>query len=210
MRKPRTFLKRIFLDNVFNRSSEGSNHWVGSTIKAFRVINTNNDNFKLTIVADPFNGSIEGIPLSEVRLHNYSTIANDAVLENSEIQAGVWVDILFSIEDELVWTGNKETGGSYVAITEGNNHFSQKIVMPSNTIQEIIPASDERIVTTIQAKNAVRLYIGNPSELGLADYQEVCMAIDLDVNDTFVWKNSASLSAIALSPCTLSVFSEVS
>lgn len=206
MSQPRTFIKRFYLDKIFNRSTQdNSNHWVGTTLKAFRVIATNNENFELDITADPDSGSIQGIPLGEVRLHNYTTIAKNAVVENKTIQADVWVDILFSVEDELVWTGAKSSENEKVIVTEGSNHSSARKDI-NNVVSVLVPANDERVVATIQHKSGGSIWIGNPLELEGGDYQNIC--VEITPGQTFTWKNAGALNAICESEAVLAVLEE--
>ena len=206
--KIRTFVKRFYLDKVFTRATtDSSNHWVGSTLKAFRVIATNNENFKLSIVADPDKGGmIEGIPLGEVRLHNYSQIANDAVLENKVIQAGVWVDVLFSVEDELVWTGGGASSENSVSVIEGANHFSEKKEV-TNAVSQILPASDERIKASIQNKIGGSIWVGNPNELNDPEWKNICH--ELKMGEVLEWRNKGSLHARSDSSAIVSIMQEV-
>lgn len=102
MALPRFFTKRIKLDSTFSRKmTDVTTHWVGSSFKAFAVIGSNSDNFELSLVPDPVNGSIQGIPLRFGYFHNFATIPNNAVFENSIAQSNVYVDVLFSTEDAL-------------------------------------------------------------------------------------------------------------
>lgn len=194
MALPRTFTKKIYLDKIFNRAtSEDSNHWIGTTLKAYRVLSTNNKAFDLSIVADPENGSIKGIPMGKVRLHNYESTVKNAVLENLVEQAGVWVEILFSVEDTLVWTGDDSEQPSTV-VSEGSNHNSQKITMPINTVTELIPADDSRALATLQAKTGGGFWIGNPTELNDADWKNICKYVPLASLDNFEWRNAGALN----------------
>lgn len=205
--KIRTFTKRFYLDEIFTRgTTDSSNHWVGSTLKAFRVIATNNEDFQLSIVADPDKGGlIEGIPLREVRLHNYSQIANDAVLENKVIQTGVWVEILFSVEDDLVWTGSGGGGGASSGASS-NYSSSKKQAMPSVAV-ELFSANDERLGGSIQHKSGGSIWVGNPSELNDPDFKNICH--ELKSGESMEWKNSASLFGKSDSVVILSVMEEV-
>jgi hypothetical protein len=197
MSKPRTFTKRIYLDAAFNRSTtDKSDHWAGTTVKAYRVLYTNNEAFELDIVADPDNGSIKGIPMGYQRIHNYQTPAKNAVFENSVAQPGVYVDVLISVEDELVWTQERVTENE-VIINEGSSHSSSKITVPTATAIQIFAADQDRKMGVLQNKSLNPIYVGNDSasELQHADWKDICE--EVAPNASFVWKNKGSLSARA-------------
>lgn len=189
----RTFTKIIALDNVFSRNSTANqNHWAGTTVKGYRVLSTNDENFQLDIVADPIDGSIQGLPLNDVRLHNYTRIAKSAVFENFVAQPGVWVKILISVEDPLIYTGEKKTSGSFVSLTEGSlNNNAAKNVTTTDSV--IIPANSTRKSAYVQHKSGNSLWVGNPVDLQDVNYKNIC--IEVKPGETFIWRNSGALSA---------------
>lgn len=208
----RTFLKRIYLDTLFSRSSEGSNHWVGSTVKGFRVIGSNNAAFDLSIVADPDNGAIQGLPLKYVKVHNYAVIANSAVFENKIVQSGVYVDVLISVQDDLIYTGEDKTAGNAVTVSEGTNHSSVRVDLPLNIPTLILPADDQRVISVLQMKSGAQFWIGNPTagELNNADYKNICQGLTLAAGDFFEWRNAGALYAKTdVSACIFSLIKEV-
>ena len=194
MSTQRTFVKRIMLDSTFSRSTQqgSSNHWVETTVKAYRVIATNNEGFKLDIVADPFSGSVQGIPMNFVRLHNYTTLAKTAVLENKIPQAGVWVDILFSVEDNLIWS-DERTVLTAVSINEGSLHSSSVANIDVSGDSVIFNAKSSRLLGTFQNKGPGSVWVGNPTaaELKNPDYQNICE--EIPVGGVFSFKNKAQL-----------------
>lgn len=100
MRKNRSFIQRIHLDNLFSRKTTGtSTHHVGTTFTAFAVIRSSVKNFNLSICPEPGNGgNVGSIPLRRGYYQNFSTDVKTAVFENSASQPNEWVDVLFLTE----------------------------------------------------------------------------------------------------------------
>lgn len=209
--KIRTFIKTVYLDVLFNRKTQDfSSHWAGTTVKGYKVLATNNEAFQLTFTADPDDGAIEGIPLNEMRVHNFNQLANNAVFENSVVQAGVFVKVLISVEDPIIDTSSKSSGGSTVIVSEGNNHSSVRVDVPNNTTTVLATADDHRSVANIQLKSGGTFWVGNPSELADPDYKNICQQVTLNVGEILQYKNVAALNCKTDSGALVfSVFKEV-
>lgn len=202
---PRVFYKTVYLDQIFSRNIQIGNHWIGSTFRAWKVVGTNNENFKLRIVPDGKTGAVEGYELEDTPIHNLTDIANEGVFENDQVQAGVWVRIMFTTEDSLIYAGSK-SGGGVISTIDGTN-FSSERVDVQTVVTEIIPANDKRVKASIQHKMGGSFWVGNPSELNDPDFKNICH--EVRAGESLEWKNFASLSAKGDAVVILSVVQEV-
>lgn len=177
MSTPRFFTKTLKLDEVFTRSQQNGHHWAGSTVRAVKVIETNNENFKLDFVPDPFEGHIEGLPLGDIRTHNLETTAQNAVFENKISQPDVWVTVLFTTEDRLDGTSaNKSGGGSEALIVGGSTFDNDKFeVSPAGLM--LLNADDNRASATIYNQSEASVYIGTEAKINAADFADRCIKI---------------------------------
>lgn len=178
MSKPRFFYKTIYLDNLFSRRIQDGNHWIGSTFKAFRVESYSDENFELTLVPDPDNGSVEGMVLDKQSWHNFATIPNRGVFENSTAQPGKWVRLLLTTEDPLT-SGKVETLVNSRSIKwEGSTSPQSKVTIDSS-VDEILDADDNRIIARFQYKSGTgTVYVGSTDELNDPDFANICHQVD--------------------------------
>lgn len=202
MSNQRFFTKKIYLDTIFSRKTQDSSvHWIGSTFKSFAVIDSNDSNFELSLVPDPDNGSVEGIPLQEGGWHNFTVEPKNGCFENNTVQAGKWVKILISVEDPLTSGKIQAIVTSLSVISEGS-YFNQSKVTVSSAPSQIIPANDSRRIARLQYKSgASDVWIGNLSELDDVDYQNICLKIA--VGDDFEYRNTSGLYAKTSSGSTV-------
>ncbi len=193
MSQSRFFTKRFYLDSPFSRSTgQASDHYVGSPIKAFAVTGTNNAGFNASIVLDASVGHVQGIALYDGFYQNFKTKPNSVYIENKIAQPGVWIDILFSLEDELNLGAIKQQSKSFTIPYEGTAFTMAKVTVTS-VVAEIVPSNDQRSVAVLQHKSGDIIWIGSPTDLANADYQNICYKVS--PGETFIWKNAASLSA---------------
>lgn len=193
MNKPRGFLKTIYLDTVFNRRTQGStNHWLGSQFKGFAVVATSDSSFSLSIAADPQNG-FDAMPIRDGMYHNYKTLPNDACFENDTPQAGKWVKLWISTEDELTSANLKAIVTSKSIQWEGATAPQSKVTIDSN-VSEILDSDDNRNIARFQFKSGTgTLYVGTPAELNDADFANICH--EVKAGDDFEIIGSFSQSA---------------
>jgi hypothetical protein len=171
------------------------------------VVGTNNAGFSAKIVPDPDAGHIQGIPLYDGYYQNFQTKPNQVLIENLTAQPGVWIEILFSLEDELNLGAIKQASKSFVIPYEGTSFTMNKAVATAVT-SEIIPSNDLRSIAILQHKSGNSVWIGKPADLAAADYQELCY--EVKPGETFLWKNAASLNAkTALGSTVFSLTQEV-
>ena len=194
MSNQRFFTKKIYLDTIFSRKTQDSSvHWIGSTFKSFAVIDSNDSNFELSLVPDPENGSVEGIPLQEGGWHNFTVEPKNGCFENNTVQAGKWVKVLISVEDPLTSGKIQAIVTSLSVISEGSSYSQNKITV-SAISSEIIPANDSRRIARLQYKSGgSEVWIGSDLELSDPDYQNICLKIA--VGDDFEFRNTSAIYA---------------
>lgn len=208
MSQARFFTKRFYLDQPFNRSTgQGSDHFIGSPIKGFAVLGTNNAGFLASIVLDPSVGHIQGIPLYDGYYQNFKTKPNTVVIENKTAQAGVYIDMMFSLEDEITLGAIKTQSKAFTVPYEGTSFTMSKVTATAVT-SELIPSNDLRSIAILQHKSGNSVWLGKPADLAAVDYQELCY--EVKPGETFLWKNAASLSGkTALGSTIFSLTQEV-
>lgn len=190
MSKPRFFRKTFDLSEVFTRSQQNGHHWAGSTVRACKVISTNNEGFQLDFVPDPYEGHIQGIPLGEIRTHNLETIAQNAVFENHVAQPGVKVTVLFTTEDKL--DGSQKPDQASLFIQSEGTSYTMVRKNSSDLVSELIPANDNRAMGSLQHKSGSPVWVGKPADLADADFKNICY--EIKSGEIFEWRNNGSLS----------------
>lgn len=191
----RFFYRTIFLDTIFDRRSRQGNHWVSGNHTGIKVINTNNKNFQLKYCPNPYVSDSGATPLKKGVPKNFKTPVIDGVFENAVAQPGVWVEIEFTVEDEILGGGDEVTLSGAVAIDQGSLHASTKLTIPAaGTVVEILPADSDRISANFQFKSGGSIFVGTPTELADPDYQNIC---DEWYPGTIIedYRNKGSLSA---------------
>ncbi len=202
MANARFFTKTFYLDNKFSRSSANgeSDNWIRSPIKAFAVVGTNNSGFQADIVPDPDGGHVNGIPLYDGFYQNFQNKPSQVLIENKTAQPGVWIKILFSLNDELNLGAIKSASKNFVIPYEGTSVTMLKRTVTA-VVAELIPANELRTIAVIQHKSGTSIWVGSPVDLAEADYQNICF--EIKAGENFIWKNSASLNAKTASGSTI-------
>lgn len=191
---PRFFYRRIMLDEIFSRKQRQGNHLVTSIHAGLKVIDSNSKNFQLSYCPNPYNDDEGSTPLKKGIPKNFKTQVPSGCFENSVVQAGVWVLVEFTSEDEIVGGGDEVEIEGAIEINDGELHTSSKITIAAGASVEILPADGERKSAYFQWKSGGSVYIGDPAALALADYQESCEEW-LAGTQFPDWKNKGSLHA---------------
>lgn len=198
--------KRIRLDKAMSFSDTLTANNFTQSFRAFWVVEASNKEFKVDMMINPNNSLGDSMPLRPNMNFDFGQMVDGARFE-FEAQAGGYIDILFfSIGFGQLGNVELDAGGSF-SLSDGSSYNCDKAVV-STTPSLIVPASNERAVTSIKNKGYETIFYGELDKLNDDDWADKCL--ELEPGETLKWRNKSGLYAKTGAATTLAtIFNEV-
>lgn len=184
--------KRFYLDNAAYKTDFQGENQFPFQFKSFWVVDTNNTSFVANMVVNPKGDGGDPLPLRFNMSIPFKYRQNGCALEWAA-QSGVWIDIVFAFDSDILpGYSNQEIGGD-VALNEGSA-FVDAGVSIANVGTQLLAAVSTRKVATFQNTTGAPMWIGSLAKLNGANYQTDCERVDSG-DPSYKWKNKAALYA---------------
>lgn len=182
--------KRFELDVPINRYKErGGSHYTGP-FKSFWVSKASSSSFECNLIIDTRNESESGLPL---RLNQCMTIgkgtnrkADNGCIEFKTAQAGAWIEITFSMEEEIdVGSVVVETSGA-VQVSGGNSYSNDSYAV-TDVPSMLLTVDGQRSKAEIYNQTDEAFYVGNQTSINDVNFMQKCIKIKPWNEVPFVW-----------------------
>lgn len=185
-------IKRFYLDTAASRNDFQGNNVYQFPFKSFWIVNTNNTGFVASMYVNPKVDGGDALPLKPNMSIPFEYQQNGCALE-WESQPGVWIDIAFAFNSDILpgFTNLNFTGD--MALDEGDSFTDSKKSIDNSGTSALCASSTTRKKAIIQNTSGQPIWMGSQASLASVDYQKICQR--LDHGFSFEWKNKAALYA---------------
>lgn len=182
---------RFKLDNLSTKEDYQGRNIFEFPFKSFWVVDTNNKSFVASMSVNPKGDGGDPIPLKpnmsipfEYRVNGCAIICN--------AQPGVWIDIVFAFNSDILPGFSNYEANSKSTIDEGGNFTDGSVSIDNSGNSVVVAANSNRKKAIIQNVSGQTIWVGTPANLANANYKKRCQRIDS--GNSFEWRNSAQLN----------------
>lgn len=170
--------------------SDGPNK-VDFSFKGFWVADSSNKDFEAYIKVNPKVDVGSPLRLKPNMSLDFNELQDGCVLE-FPAQTGKWIDVYFS-HKSAIDSGSIELDQSGSVVTYEGETFELKLETVTATPSELVSGDSSRVITTIENRGGVDIYLGDSLTLGLGDFQD--RSILVPAGGYIKWKNRSGLYA---------------
>lgn len=201
--------EKIFLDNACGLHEYSQSSFFDFAFKAVWVINASNKDAEIFL---RFNQGYDNGDSLPARLNTRQNFSEKVINMKAhwEAQSGKWIELLFAMESSFDSDVALDTSSNN-SLSDGSNFNHDNFSLDENSTL-ILPADDQRVVTTVINNSAEPIYFGTDANLNHADFKKKCPKI-LGNGGELKWRNQAGLYArfelVAHASDEIIIFNEV-
>lgn len=193
---------RFYLDTAASKTDILKTSYYRAPFKSFWVVDTNNDGFVASMVINPDGDKGDALPLKPNMSIPFDYKQAGCCLEYAS-QPGVWVDIVFALDSNILPGFSNFKASSSSSKNEGDTFTNTNPTIADTGLSILVPSSTTRKKAEIQNKSGQPIWVGASAALSASDYDKKCRKVDHGYS--YEWFNRGALYARVVSGTTDSV-----
>lgn len=183
---------RFKLDNVSTKEDYQGKNIFEFPFKSFWVVDTNNKAFVASMYVNPKADGGDPIPLRPNMSIPFEYRVNGCAVVCPIAQSGVWIDIVFAYNSDIIPGFSNYEATSDTTIDEGGNFTDGSASLDNSGNSVVIAANSNRKMSIIQNSSGQPIWVGTATNLANVNFKKRCHRIE--TGESFEWRNTAQLN----------------